>query len=234
LSGVTKKHKKEVERAVRSYSKYILFTVDKQKSLEYFKNLKNRFSIKYYKKQMQAIKKFLLHLGISWVNELVLPKDPTYLPRRLTQYDIDTMKNRFPTAKAIISLGCSSGLRAEELYSLTLNDLDLDTRTVYVRHSKTGVPRISFFDEKTRDLLRDFKGFSQNHYTRLFRTSEVKTKHLRKFFSQEWDRRGGPTGIKKLLMGHSLRGDVDLCHYNAQSPEDLKMIYDKVMDKGDE
>ena len=35
--------------------------------------------------------------------------------------------------------------------------------------------------------------------------------------------------IKKILMGHSLKGDVDLNHYNAQSEEDLKKIYDKVM-----
>jgi hypothetical protein len=26
-----------------------------------------------------------------------------------------------------------------------------------------------------------------------------------------------------------MRGDVDLMHYNAQSEEDLKLIYDKVM-----
>ncbi|GAG67637.1 unnamed protein product [marine sediment metagenome] len=30
-------------------------------------------------------------------------------------------------------------------------------------------------------------------------------------------------------MGHSLKGDVDLMHYNYQSEEDLKQIYDKVM-----
>ena len=54
---------------------------------------------------------------------------------------------------------------------------------------------------------------------------------FRKYFSQEWDRRGGPTSIKKILMGHSLKGDIDLMHYNSQSKEDLKKIYDKVMCK---
>jgi integrase/recombinase XerD len=63
----------------------------------------------------------------------------------------------------------------------------------------------------------------------IFYNSPIKVKDFRKLFSQEWDRRGGPTSIKKILMGHSLRGDVDLMHYNAQSPEDLKAIYDKVM-----
>ena len=29
--------------------------------------------------------------------------------------------------------------------------------------------------------------------------------------------------------GHSLKGDVDLMHYNAQNEEDLKRIYDRVM-----
>lgn len=42
------------------------------------------------------------------------------------------------------------------------------------------------------------------------------------------DRRGGPTSIKKILMGHGPKGDVDLNHYNAQSEENLKRIYDRM------
>ncbi len=64
---------------------------------------------------------------------------------------------------------------------------------------------------------------------RNFCKAPIRVKYLRKYFSQEWDRRGGPTSIKKILMGHSLKGDVDLQHYNCQSEEDLKIIYDKVM-----
>jgi integrase/recombinase XerD len=63
----------------------------------------------------------------------------------------------------------------------------------------------------------------------LFRNAPIQVKDLRKYFSQEWDRRGGSTSIKKILMGHSLKGDVDLMHYNCQSGGDLKRIYDKVM-----
>ena len=65
--------------------------------------------------------------------------------------------------------------------------------------------------------------------TRIFRKAPSQIKYLRKFFSQEWDRRGGPTSIKNILMGHSLKGDFDLIHYNYQSEENLKKIYDKVM-----
>ena len=61
----------------------------------------------------------------------------------------------------------------------------------------------------------------------MFSKTPLQVKDLRKFFSQDWDRRGGPTSIKKLLMGH--RGDVDLKHYNSQNIEDLKVIYTKVI-----
>jgi len=73
--------------------------------------------------------------------------------------------------------------------------------------------------------VKDF--FSKRQSERVFQSTPIQVKDLRKFFSQEWDRRGGPTSIKKLLMGH--RKDVDLKHYNAQSEGDLKNIYDKVI-----
>ena len=71
--------------------------------------------------------------------------------------------------------------------------------------------------------------FPQRTTERAFKDSPIRVKDLRKGFSQEWTRRHGDTGVKKLLMGHSLRNDVDLMHYNYQSEEDLKAIYDKVM-----
>ena len=65
------------------------------------------------------------------------------------------------------------------------------------------------------------------HIERNFRSTPIKVKDLCKFFSQGWDRIGGPTSIKKLLMGHS--GDVDLLFYNPQSEGDLKKIYHNMM-----
>jgi hypothetical protein len=32
-------------------------------------------------------------------------------------------------------------------------------------------------------------------------------------------------------MGYSFKNDIDLTHYNFQSEEDLKAIYDKVMNE---
>jgi integrase/recombinase XerD len=138
-------------------------------------------------------------------------------------------------------------MRAEELYQLTIDDMDIDDRVIHINHNpsngqstKTKISRISFFTEGARHSLEEYltyfdsdrslkQLFSQSHITRLFRKAPLQVKDLRKFFSQEWDRKGGPTSIKKILMGHSMKGDVDLMHYNAQSEKDLKKIYDKVM-----
>jgi len=74
--------------------------------------------------------------------------------------------------------------------------------------------------------------FSQTHIIHLFRNAPIRTKDLGKYFFQLWDRNNGPTSIKKILMGHSLKGDVDLMQYICQSEEDLKKIYDRVMIDG--
>ncbi|MEM1670760.1 MAG: hypothetical protein QXY92_06675 [Archaeoglobaceae archaeon] len=71
--------------------------------------------------------------------------------------------------------------------------------------------------------------FPETSIRRCFRKldSPLRLKYMRKFFSQQSDRLGMPTTIKKLLMGHSLRGDVDLNHYDFQDEEELRKIYDR-------
>ena len=250
LSGVTEGHIKEVKRALRRYLKYVKYKPNKTKSLEYFKKLQQSFSIAYYKKQMYQIKKLLSYLGMEWQNEIRLPPDPNYFPKRITITGIQQTLSHFKKhhnysqIRALVLLGATSGMRAEELYQLQPNDIDLSKRTVSINHNlsnnqstKTGESRISFFNDEACSALKDHLDyfnngskckslFSQSHIIRIFRESEVKVKDLRKFFSQEWDRQGGPTSIKKMLMGHS--GDVDTYHYNAQSEDDLRNIYDNV------
>ena len=80
LSGITSKHKKEVCRTLKNYSKYILFETNKVKSLSYFKHLKDTCALAYYKKQMYQIRKFLNHLKVDWIKDIVLPSDPEYSP----------------------------------------------------------------------------------------------------------------------------------------------------------
>ncbi len=255
LSGVTEDHIKEVNRMLTRYKKYILFKIDKQKTLNYLKKIQQQYSISYYKKQSYQILKFLKYLKIEWADDIKLPKNPVYKPQRYSWNDVVNTLDHFSSnpqylrLKALVLLGASSGLRAEELYQLKPEDIDINSNTVNVNHNpnngqttKTGFSRVSFFTEQAREALTEYMDwysttteystlFPQTTITRLFKDAPIRVKHLRKIFSQEWDRRGGPTGVKKILMGHSLRNDVDLMHYNSQSTEDLKKIYLGVMER---
>lgn len=256
LSGITLDHKKEVKRYLEGYLEYLGYRIDKAKSLTYFKYLKDTYSIATYKKEMYQILKFLTFHHIEWAKEIKLPSDPTYNVKRFSwdiiQQTLTHFKNHqyFKQINAIILLGVSSGLRAEEMYQLNPEDIDLEERIVHINHhplngqtTKTQRSRISFFNEEAKQAFSEYltyfnngnklyRFFSQTHMTHLFKGATIRVKDLRKFFSQEWDRRGGPTSIKKILIGHSLRGDVDLMYYNCQSEEDLKKIYDKVFSVG--
>ena len=158
LKGVTKGHIKEVERYLKNYKKYILSVIDKQKSIEYFKELQRNNSIAYYKRQMFQLRRFLKFMKINWADEITLPADPYYNPIRFTTEKINETLEFFRNdecfirVKAVILLGCSSGLRATEIYDLTQEDIVLDENKVIIRHdpqnnhtTKTKKSRVSFY-----------------------------------------------------------------------------------------
>ena len=256
LKGISESHHTLVKTYLTRYLKKVKYKINKKTSIHYFNIIRNKYSTSSYRKETYQILKFLRYLKIDWTDEIQLPPEPYSKLIRVTQKDIEITLQYFKNHphyfryKALILLGCSSGLRAEELYQLKLDDIDLDNRTVYVNHNpnenqttKTKKSRTSYFNDIAQLALKEYveyfnngsglkELFPQKRIERSFQDTTIQVKYLRKYFSQEWDRRGGPTSIKKILMGHSLKGDVDLMHYNAQSPEDLKRIYDKVM-KGD-
>lgn len=237
---------------LRNYLDFVEWRIDENKTLEYFKSLKEKHSVTYYRKKTYQIRRFLKYLKVEWADEIRLPPEPEYYPKRITKKDIkDTLSyfeehKLFKQIKALVLLAASSGMRPQEIYQLRPEDIDIENRRIYIHHNpkngqttKTKRSRVVFFNTEAQEVLSDYLDyfntnnglkclFGQSHISRLFKDSKVKVKDFRKFFSQEWDRRGGPTSIKKILMGHSLKKDVDLMHYNAQSPEDLKKIYDKV------
>jgi integrase/recombinase XerD len=99
---------------------------------------------------------------------------------------------------------------------------------------------VSFFTDETQEALTDYFQFykknkslkyffNQYHLACTFRDALIHVKDLRKALSQLWDKRQGQTRVKKLLMSHSTRSDVDLMHYNGQSIEDLKQMYDEIL-----
>ena len=248
LSGITERVFQGIKRIIYHYVEYVDYKIDKRKTIQYFKKLKEKNSVSYYRKQVYQILKFLRYLDVKWTEEIKLPPEPTYYPKHVSKEDIDATLRIFEDDdyelryEAIIKLGMDSGMRAEELYQLKVEDLDFENRRVKINHNpkngqstKTKQNRISFFTDDTKKVLNEYLAYfdDNNNLTTLFpkrwlegkfRNTPIRVKHLRKYFSQEWDRRGGPTSIKKILMGHSMKGDVDLMHYNTQSEEDLKRI----------
>ncbi|MDG6219107.1 MAG: tyrosine-type recombinase/integrase [Candidatus Thermoplasmatota archaeon] len=255
IQGKSKEWLSSIESYLTSYLTSLQWIISKTSTIVYLKDIMEKHNISYYRKQVYQIRKFLSYLDIDWAKDIKPPNEPTYIAKRITSDNIrDTLMyfndiKYYLQIKAVIHLGASSGLRAEELYQLKPDDIDIDNRIIRINHdprnhqtTKTKQSRISFFTNDTKKILSEYltyfdnddglkKLFSQSHITRLFKDAPIQVKDLRKYFSQTWDRKGGQTSIKKVLMGHSLKGDVDLMHYNAQNPEDLKKIYDKVMNK---
>jgi integrase/recombinase XerD len=234
------------------YLNYSKWQIDLDTTLEYLLQLKDKHSISYYRKHLLQIRKFLQYLEVDWAKKLNAPTETQYTPKRISEDDIAKTlhffegKRYYLQCKSLILLGASSGARSEEMYQLTIKDINLEERIININHdprrnqtTKTKQSRVSFFTQGAKDVLQEYLAFykesrltylyAQSHITRLFRGAPIQVKDLRKYFSQTWDRLSGPTSVKKVLMGHSMRTDVDLQHYDAQSKEDLKKIYDKVM-----
>jgi integrase len=215
--------------------------------------LQEKYSIGFYKKNVYQIKLFLAHVGVEWQSQIKLPNDPEYIPKRVTVDDIRKTLTHFEghqyysQIKTIVLLGATSGMRAEEIYQLQPQDIDIDNKLVKINHNpnngqttKIQKSRVSFFTDETKQALMEYFDFYEknnglkwlfnfSHIRRIFKDAPVHVKDLRKAFSQTWDKRRGQTSIKKLLMGHSTRSDVGLMHYNGQNTEDLRQIYDVVM-----
>jgi integrase len=140
--------------------------------VEYFKELQRKSSIAYYKRQIFQLRRFLKFLKVDWADEITLPSDPYYTPIHISDMTITETFDYFKTndnylrIKAVILLGCSSGLRAEEIYNLTIDNIDLDNRKIIVKHepasnqtTKTKKTRISFITEQAKKAIQEYIEF---------------------------------------------------------------------------
>lgn len=227
--------------------------------VEFLERMKMKYSFSGYHKYVLDVRRLLLSVNAPFAQKIKLPRTPKrrkiVIKRQMVQEIIENIRKyekneeRKLRVIAMFTIAATSGIRAEELYSLTLDDLDIKKRIIYISFGKTAgsdksvkdyEERVTFFNQEAKRALKEYlkiyKGdstlFSFDSLKRMFTTypqiGDLRIKHMRKFFSQEWDRLGGPTSVKKMLMGHSVSRDVDLSYYDFQDPEDLREIYDKV------
>ena len=229
-----------------NYLEFVDYRIDKKTTIKYLLYLKNRYHNNTYHKIALQIRKFLKYMKVEWASDIEVPGDifDTQV-KRITTRDIEGVLRRFKghryelQVKALILLGASSGMRPSELYRLKLKDIDLENRSIFVERGKTGKTRSVFFNKGAKRALKDYVEFyngkselnylfGQNHCANMFKDSGFQVKQLRKYFSQEWDRRNGSFAIKERLLGHSMKR-VDFQHYSFLDEGDLKKVYDEVM-----
>ncbi|KXB05808.1 hypothetical protein AKJ52_03020, partial [candidate division MSBL1 archaeon SCGC-AAA382C18] len=196
----------------------------------------------------QVIKQFLDDHGVDWVDSIKNPKPSKNKPKIMNREDVqkflermekaDTEDKYIFRAKTAVILSDVSGMRPYEIYRLDWKDVSIDERIINLpaEKTKTKEERIVVFNDEVREHLnrlkqlfpeRPFHGKSVYLVTqKLDPKPNLKLKHCRKYFSQQWDRNGGPTSVKEMLIGHF--GNVDLTNYNGQLAEDLKKIHDGV------
>ena len=92
------------------------------------------------------------------------PKPEQFFPKILTREEIEAMISQMSrrTAtqfrdRALVSLTYASGLRASEIADLCLEDIDLDERTVHVRHGKGDKERWSFMDQAAAGAIQQWQ-----------------------------------------------------------------------------
>ncbi|MBE3122006.1 MAG: site-specific integrase [Thermoplasmata archaeon] len=247
--GVSTGHVYEVKRFLFKFLSATNWRVDFNSTLDYLNNIRVNKSQAYYSKQTFQIIKFLNYLDLPWAKKIERPQPVHYQPIKVSDEQVKDAIAYFKGDNqtiALIHLGCDSGLRAEELYQLKIENIDLGNRTVYVKHdpkngqsTKTGVSRQSFFTGKTAKLLTIyFESFNKQNrkrhlfnkitMERKFRQSPIRCKMTRHVFSSRWERALGPSGAKAVLMGHSNK-TVDCSHYLSLTTEELHNIYDQVI-----
>ena len=247
LSHISDQELKAYKSDILTFLEACSYRLNDDRIIIYINKLKEDYEPKTVRNKLIRIRKFLKFINHPLANDIQVPKLPK---RRKNVIKIEHIRNLLNEVEKLrepyksklrcaILLTATSGLRAEELYKLRLKDIDVENRIIHVRAeiAKDFEDRITFFSEEAKEALTEYLNFVEDQYCLFSKKSlnyhlsklntSLRIKHMRKFFSQQSDRLGMPTAVKKILMGHSLRGDVDLSYYDFQDEDDLKKIYDR-------
>lgn len=144
--------------------------------------------------------------------------------------EIDKMRSvcRQPKERAVLELLLSSGIRCDELCNVNVSDIDLDRKTLHVRHGKGAKDRIVFISDVAAEHIRVYLGKRKRNSEALFvsqmtkgrytdsgimqmvkqvgaraEVTDVHPHRFRRTFATEMHRRGMEIHMISKLMGHA-------------------------------
>lgn len=110
-------------------------------------------TIRYY---IIAVRRFL-----KWLNVNVKPPIPKVRRKEVRALNEDEIEKILSSCsrvkdKLLIRLLLDTGLRASELLSITIKDIDINNNMIRVRNTKNGEERVVFFTNETKHLLKKY------------------------------------------------------------------------------
>ncbi|BDB97268.1 site-specific tyrosine recombinase/integron integrase [Saccharolobus caldissimus] len=110
-------------------------------------------TIRYY---IIAVRRFL-----KWLNVNVKPPIPKVRRKEVRALNEDEIEKILSSCsrvkdKLLIRLLLDTGLRASELLSITIKDIDVNNNMIRVRNTKNGEERVVFFTNETKHLLKKY------------------------------------------------------------------------------
>lgn len=194
------------------------------------------------------------YLDASPMRHVRLPRRPKHLPKDISRQDIQSLLQVAitPRDKAIILFLCTTGVRASELCTLTIDRVDLDERVALVR-GKRDKERYVFFDQRTSDAIRAWlKERQETTEPYLFTTypgKELKVSGLRQIlrrlversnitnpvsahrfrhaFAKRWMMNGGDEFSLATILGHEDIATTRI--YSQYRLRELKEKYAKIV-----
>jgi len=94
IEGISQGWHRQVNLLLLDYLGFVKWTVNKQQTLEYKQKLKDKYNVCSYRKKVYQIRKFLEFLSFEWTVQIILPNEPTYIPKHITLENIrETLKH---------------------------------------------------------------------------------------------------------------------------------------------
>jgi integrase/recombinase XerD len=241
LEGLSDAWMRLIMLYLRQYLVFCEYKISRYKTIEYLKLLQNKYNPSTFRKHELQIRRFLRYLNIPYMENIKIVAEPDYTPMLINKETVNSVYEGMGLQfKALISLGSDTGMRPSELYRLQIQDIDMDTRRILIEKTKTGKKRYVFFTPECGKILKEYIAifekdkqlkylFGECHIRRAFMHSGLELRMLRKYFIQQWHRKGGNPLMGEILLGFSTQRNITLRHYLSFSLEEIKKEYDRVM-----